>query len=233
MFRKLLLKGAALTPPKFQKFAAEKVLDYVFTRIGRITVEGGENLPDVHEPVIFVCNHLSNLDGPVIRRVLKKHDPVFVAGMKLDNEELTAMFKNVFRSIDIKPNSPDKEAMKAIVRYLKDGQSIMIFPEGTRSRTHSMIDGKRGILLLARISGVRIVPLALTGTEKVLPVNQEGEMGRESLHKGEILLKVGAPYHLPAKEPEESKEDYDRRAMDTIMRSIAVMLPKDYRGIFA
>ncbi|HSP47646.1 MAG TPA: hypothetical protein VLN47_06195, partial [Clostridiaceae bacterium] len=61
MFRKLLLKGAALTPPKFQKFAAEKVLDYVFTRIGRITVEGGDNLPDVHEPVIFVCNHLSNL----------------------------------------------------------------------------------------------------------------------------------------------------------------------------
>jgi 1-acyl-sn-glycerol-3-phosphate acyltransferase len=233
MFTDLLLKVAMILPPKVQKFAAEKVLDYVFTRIAPIDVSGAENLPEPGVPAIFVCNHLSNLDGPVIRRVLKRQDPYFVAGMKLDNVSLTSMFKNIFKSVDIKPNSPDKEAMKAILGHLKEGESIMIFPEGTRSRSYSLQEGKRGILLIARLSGVPIVPMALTGTDKVLPINPEGEMGAEKVHKGKISLVVGKPFNLPLKLQDESKEDFEKRSMDAIMLSIARMLPKEYRGIYA
>ena len=81
--------------------------------------------------------------------------------------------------------------MKEIIGLLKSGQNVMIFPEGTRSRAGSMIEGKRGILLIARLAKVRIVPLAMTGSEKILPIAKDGNMTGEKIHKGTIQVRVG------------------------------------------
>lgn len=52
----------------------------------------------------------------------------------------------------------------------------MIFPEGTRSRVGSLIEAKKGILLIARMTGVPIVPIGLYGTEKLLPDLNENSL---------------------------------------------------------
>jgi 1-acyl-sn-glycerol-3-phosphate acyltransferase len=58
-------------------------------------------------------------------------------------------------------------------------------------------------------------------------------MTGEKLHQGNILVKVGQPFHLPEKREDQSKEQYDQDTMDYIMRSIAAMLPEKYRGVYA
>ncbi len=95
-----------------------------------------------------------------------------------------------------------------------------------------MIEGKRGILLIARMTKVRIVPLAMTGSEKVLPINKDGNMTGEKLHKGVINIQVGKPFTLPEKDKEMSKETYDEETMYFIMRQIAKQLPKEYQGVY-
>jgi 1-acyl-sn-glycerol-3-phosphate acyltransferase len=230
--RKFLLKALAKAPEGVQKFVAHKGLDYIFTKLVKVELQGEENLPAKDETVIFICNHLSNIDGPALNRVIGDYKPTFVAGQKLTNDPFTGLFKKVFRSINIKPNSPDKAAMKEIIGLLKSGQNVMIFPEGTRSRAGSMIEGKRGILLIARLAKVRIVPLAMTGSEKILPIAKDGNMTGEKIHKGTIQVRVGKPFSVPVKTEEQSKEQYDQDTMDFIMKQIAGMLPEEYRGVY-
>ena len=231
--RKMILKALAKAPEGVQKFVARKGLKYIFTKIARVEVEGKENLPPKDETVIFICNHLSNIDGPALNAVLGEvYKPTFVAGQKLTNDPFTGLFKKVFKSINIKPNSPDKAAMKEIINLLKSGNNVAIFPEGTRSRVGSMIEGKRGILLIARLAKVRIVPLAMTGSEKVLPIAKDGNMTGEKLYKGTIKVRVGKPFSIPDKTEGQTKEDYDHDTMEFIMRNISMMLPEEYRGVY-
>jgi len=232
ILRKFLLKALAKAPNGVQKFVARRGLDYIFTKLVQVEFEGEENLPDKDETVIFICNHLSNIDGPALNRVLGDYKPTFVAGQKLTDDPFTGLFKKVFKSINIKPNSPDKAAMKEIINLLKSGQNVVIFPEGTRSRVGSMIEGKRGILLIARLAKVRIVPLAMTGSEKILPIAKDGNMTGEKIHKGTIKIKAGKPFSIPVKAEEQTKEEYDQRSMEFIMRQISVMLPDEYKGFY-
>lgn len=230
--RNMILKALASSPDSVQRFVAKRGLKYIFTKIATVKLHNRENLPGLEEPILFVCNHLSNIDGPAIQWVLPEYDLTFVAGQKLSNDLFTGLFKKVFKSINIKPNSPDKAAMKEIINLLRSGQNVMIFPEGTRSRVGSMIEGKKGVLLIARMTGAKIVPLGMTGSEKVLPINLDGNMTGEKLHKGTIDIRVGKSFKLPEKTAEQSKEEYDLFALNYIMTRIAELLPREYQGVY-
>lgn len=228
----MILKALASSPDSVQRFVAKRGLKYIFTKIATVKLHNRENLPGMEEPILFVCNHLSNIDGPAIQWVLPEYDLTFVAGQKLSNDLFTGLFKKVFKSINIKPNSPDKAAMKEIINLLRSGQNVMIFPEGTRSRVGSMIEGKKGVLLIARMTGAKIVPLGMTGSEKVLPINLDGNMTGEKLHKGTIDIRVGKSFKVPEKTAEQSKEEYDLFALNYIMTRIAELLPREYQGVY-
>lgn len=230
--RNMILKALASSPDSVQRFVAKRGLKYIFTKIATVKLHNRENLPGMEEPILFVCNHLSNIDGPAIQWVLPEYDLTFVAGQKLSNDLFTGLFKKVFKSINIKPNSPDKAAMKEIINLLRSGQNVMIFPEGTRSRVGSMIEGKKGVLLIARMTGAKIVPLGMTGSEKVLPINLDGNMTGEKLHKGTIDIRVGKSFKVPEKTAEQSKEEYDLFALNYIMTRIAELLPREYQGVY-
>ncbi|MFZ2258391.1 MAG: lysophospholipid acyltransferase family protein [Clostridiaceae bacterium] len=196
-----------------------------------IRVKGLEILEETEGPCIFVANHLSNLDGVVLTRLLKKKfDPYFVAGIKLSGDNFTRFFKNLIKTIDIKPNTADLESIKNIINTLKGGESIMMFPEGTRSRTGQMIEAKKGITLIARMAKVPIVPIALMGTEKVVPIDEQ--MDRERIIPGHVDVVVGKPFYLAKKRPDEDKHDFEDRAINDLMNHIAVNLRPEYRGIY-
>lgn len=208
-------------------------LDKYFKKYANLKIEGFEKIETADRPLIFVCNHLSNADGVVLDKVLKeKYDPTFVAGIKLSNDPVTKLGTMMIKNVGIKPNSADKEAITKIVKLVRGGENLMIFPEGTRSRCGSMIEGKKGVLLIARLTKAAIIPIGMTGTEILLPINKDGDMGGEKFNYADVNIKFGDPISLPTKEKDEDKHKYDDRCMELIMKSIANLLPEKYRGIY-
>ena len=200
----------------------KRIIKGYMDKYAELDIHGLENIENIEGPIIFTANHLSNSDGLVLNEVLRKFDPTFVAGVKLSGDNVTNIGMRVIRTINIKPNSADKDAITKVIKSLRSGENIVIFPEGPRSRVGSMIEGKKGIVLIA----------SMCGSEKLLPINKEGNMKSENFHHAKVTVNIGSPVVIPEKEKDEDRHLYDDRVLTHIMKSIASLLPEEYRGVY-
>lgn len=232
MISNRMAKLINLLPTKFVSYISKKVVDQYIEKYANIIIEGNENLKDIRKPTIFICNHLSNSDGLVLDKVLKEIDPTFVAGVKLSENAVTSIGTNVIKTTKIKPNTADTEGIKRIVQLVKQGESLLIFPEGTRSRNGSLIQAKKGILLIAKMTGAPIIPIGLHGSEKLLPINQDGDMSSESFHYADVYINIGKQFEFPKKHSNQDKKEYKEYVTMYMMKKIAELLPESYRGVY-
>lgn len=231
MISSTAVKIINILPGKFSSFISKKVVDKYLKKYAIINIEGSEYLKNIKTPTIFICNHLSNSDGLVLEKALKEIDPTFVAGVKLSSNSLTSIGINVIKTTNIKPDTADREGLKKIIKLVKQGESIVIFPEGTRSRVGSLIEAKKGILLISKMTGASIVPIGLYGTEKLMPINKE-DMGSETFNYADVHINIGKQFELPMIETEQNKKDYEDFAIKYAMKKIAGLLPENYRGVY-
>lgn len=228
---RLLLQVVNRLPEPLMRNFVKFYVDLQIKKHLKLEVKGLENLNgDFKRPCIFVCNHLSNSDGLVLNRVLEKEKIIFIAGKKLEANSLTNLGFKIVRSIPITPNSPDKDAIRKVLSAVKEGNNILIFPEGTRSRTATMLEGKKGIVLFAKLTNASIVPIGICGTEKFLPINKE--MGKEAFCDAKITINIGKAFNLPEKGEEETKDSWETNCLNYIMTGIAGLLPREYRGFY-
>lgn len=201
-------------------------------KYANISVINEQGLIAAKRPTIIVCNHLSNSDGIVLSHVLRHIDPTFVAGVKLSKNAVTNVGINAVKTTNIRPNSADVEGIKKAVALVESGESLLIFPEGTRSRTGELIEAKKGILLLAKMTGVPILPIGIHGSEILLPINQSGDMSQEVFQKADVTVNIGEQFYIPPKSVNQSKKEYEEYAKTYIMNKIAELIPETYRGVY-
>jgi len=221
-----------ILPESLVTYISKRIINHYLGKYADIRVNGEENLKGIQKPTIFICNHLSNSDGLVLDKVLKSIDPTFVAGVKLSNDAVTNIGINVIKTTNIIPNSSDKAGLKKVINLIRDGESVLVFPEGTRSRVGSLIKARRGILLIAKMTGVPITPIGLSGTEVLLPINKDGEMSKELFNHAKVQLSIGEQFSLPKRAEEQSKRDYETYLIEFMMKRIADLLPLEYRGVY-
>lgn len=221
-----------ILPDKFTTYISKKIVDKYLRKYANINIDGSENLKGIKTPAIFICNHLSNSDGLVLDKALKEIDPTFVAGVKLSDNAITSIGVNVIKTTVIKPNTADREGLKKIIKLVREGESLLIFPEGTRSRAGSLIEAKKGILLIAAMTGAPIVPVGVYGTEKLLPINQEGDMSAETFHYADVHINIGKQFEFPVRVKEQDKKEYEDLTIKYLMKKIAELLPENYRGVY-
>ena len=152
-----------------------------------VQVEGTETLQTGH-PYIFAANHQSQFDIFAIQGFLGI-DFRWLAKKELFRVPIwgAAMRRAGYIPID---RSHGRQAIKSLEKAAKKiakGTSVIIFPEGTRSKDGKLQKFKSGAMLLAIKSGVPLVPVAISGTYDVLP------KGHLLVRSGQVRIKVGQP----------------------------------------
>ncbi|CAM9970114.1 unnamed protein product [Ascophyllum nodosum] len=135
----------------------------------RPRVEGAELLPPPEEAVVFVANHGSYLDIPVTNflprlcKYLMKAELLWlpIVGWK------AIVARDIF--VHRQTIATFRRLVKTTTGSLKAGNSIVTFPEGTRSQDGRLGEFKRGPFTMAQKAGVRIVPVTITGVMKAMP----------------------------------------------------------------
>jgi 1-acyl-sn-glycerol-3-phosphate acyltransferase len=185
----------------------------------RVRVEGLENIPP--SVCIFAANHISNVDPiafvPAIPRrvsVLLKSElfriPILSTAMRL------AKFVPVDRA--------DKEAAVASVNValgvLKEGLSLAVYPEGTRSPDGRLKPFKKGTFALAIEAGVPIVPVSISGAQHLM------RKGEWTMRPGEIVVRFGPPVDASQYRMERRMELLER-----VEELVAAGLPEDQQPL--
>ena len=132
-----------------------------------IIKEGLENIPE--GPVLFVSNHQSYIDIVVILATLTMKQTGFVAKEDLKNIPVFGKWIERIRSVFLlrEDTRAAVEVFKTGEQYINDGFSLVVFPEGTRSRREEMGSFKKGSLRLATKTGVPVVPITLSNDWRV------------------------------------------------------------------
>ena len=138
-----------------------------FVVVYRVKIEGRENLPkDKKEPLIFCGNHRTYADPPLIVVTAKRHVR-FLAKEDLKKNKFFAFLGLVFDAIYVKRDSKDVSALKTTLKALKSGESVALFPEGTRNGMEKGEKAKDGAAFFAVKTGAKVVPVGISGGEKI------------------------------------------------------------------
>lgn len=140
-----------------------------------LNVRGRENLP-TDGPVVYMSNHQGYADIIAHCAALDTIQLGFVAKKELEKVPLYGPWIKEVRSVLIERDNP-RESIKAIskgINFINEGFSLMIYPEGTRSKGPEMGEFKKGALKLATKPGVPIIPISTDGTWKCF--EEQGKM---------------------------------------------------------
>lgn len=129
--------------------------------VHRVKIEGTENIP-IEGAVIFCGNHRSFLDPPLMK-VTCKRETHFLAKESLYKNPFLAFLGWVFEVIPVKKDSKDLNAIKSSLKYLKKGESISLYPEGTRNGIAKGEKVKDGAAFFAIRTGAKVVPVGISG----------------------------------------------------------------------
>ena len=130
----------------------------------RAEIIGLENIPK-EGPLIFCGNHRTYLDPPLMVATAKR-DMKFLATEELYNNKFLAFLGWVFEAIPVKRDEKDVSAIKTSLKFLKSGQCIALFPEGTRNGLEKGEKVKDGVAFFAVRSGAKVVPCGIKGGTK-------------------------------------------------------------------
>lgn len=202
----------------------QRLIHWLIKTLTNTIFIGADNLPR-EGGVIVATNHVSRLDIPVLFVNPTRPDITALVANKYLNYPLFRWFAEAAGAIWLDRSQADFAAFSQSMEVLRSGKALGIAPEGTRSTTHALIEGKAGTVLLAQRSGLPVVPVGIAGsdtaTAKIL-----------TFGKPTITAVFGKPLTLPPV-PRENRAEVMQQQTDEIMCRIAALLPETYRGVYA
>jgi 1-acyl-sn-glycerol-3-phosphate acyltransferase len=177
----------------------------------RVNHSGLENIPK-DRALIFASNHQGAADILILLAYLPVHFR-FAIKKELFKIPIFGWYlrKAGYFSIDRKVLLSAYRTVEMIIEIIKEGESVLIFPEGTRTRTGELGRFKRGSLLAALKSGAPIIPLAISGSFEII------QKGGWTFDPRPVKLSVGKPIYI------RSEADYDSK-VEEVREAIARML---------
>jgi 1-acyl-sn-glycerol-3-phosphate acyltransferase len=175
----------------------------------RVRLEGLENVqPGVH--YIFLSNHISNLDPPILLPLIPGMTSVFLKRSLMKIPLLgKAMEMGKFVPVSRANSREDAQrSVEAAADALNSGLHITVFPEGTRSPDGRLLPFKKGAFFLAEGTGAPIIPVVISGTERMMP------KGSPRITPGEAYIRFLPPIRPQDASSREELMERVRAAME-------------------
>lgn len=194
------------------------------------TIIGRRNMPE-SGGVILASNHLSFFDSVILSLLARRPVSFLAKAEYFTGKGFKGWLSRIFfESIDAIPVYRDsasaaQDALDAGLERLVDGEAFAMYPEGTRSLDGRLYRGKTGVAWLALTANVPVVPVALTGTDKIQPVGSRG------IRLAKLRVEFGQPMDLSSYGAASSGK-VRREATDAIMDAIGAMSGQEFAGIY-
>jgi 1-acyl-sn-glycerol-3-phosphate acyltransferase len=201
------------------------IVRFVMNLIADVEIFGLDKLPQGN--VLLAANHLGRLDTAVLLYALDREDIIMAIAEKYKNHPFFSAMGRAVDAIWLNRFEADFSALREILARMKKGGLMVIAPEGTRSKTEALQEGKMGVAFLASKSGYPVVPISLTGTEDRAVI-----ANLKRFRRSKIRAVVGEPFIVEIPKG-KGREQAMREATDEIMCRIATELPEKYRGFYA
>jgi 1-acyl-sn-glycerol-3-phosphate acyltransferase len=199
------------------------LLRAVVPTLARIEVRGVHHVPK-RGGCLIVSNHLSLADPPCLL-AYGPRQMHFVTKAEAFEQWPLSVILPPGEPIKVSRGKADLQALRQAEQYLKQGEAVMIYAEGTRSKAGEAQEARAGVVFLAQRTGVPIVPVAISGTEKVLRSRFPWYW------RGRVQLTFGAPFYLHELGVPTRKNRV--QLAQAVMGRVAALLPPAYRGVYA
>ncbi|MDO9303656.1 MAG: lysophospholipid acyltransferase family protein [Anaerolineales bacterium] len=201
------------------------IVRFVMNLIADVEVVGMDKLPQGN--VLLAANHLGRLDTAVLLYAIDRDDIIMAIAEKYKNHPLFGAMGRAVDAVWLNRFEADFSALREILTRMQKGGLMVIAPEGTRSKTEALQEGKMGVAFLASKSGYPVVPISLTGTEDRAVI-----ANLKRFRRSKIRAVAGEPFIVEIPKG-KGREQAMREATDEIMCRIAMELPEKYRGFYA
>ena len=195
------MKKLYFLPPVITQWIIRLVTKAIFSTLCNLKVRGLENLSGHKAPLIFVANHTSEWDGPLIRTVMpmvSRFGPMFYMSMSKSFYVKSGWRKHIYGGLIFKivgayPTFYGlKDYEKSLynhIKILEDKGSITIFPEGKKTESGDVGNFKPGVIALSHYTNTPIVPAYIKDMYKL---NKKAFFSR----KRKVEIKFGTPYSI-------------------------------------
>jgi len=171
IFIPVLIVSGLFKHKKFLFSQSRLVIKTTLTLLGVQAKVRGLAAVDFSVPQVVICNHLSNLDGPLLVSVLPVNPRVLIKA-EARKMPLVGWVMKLADFVFVDRSSPQRRQQalaEAIEKVKKKRYSFLVFPEGTRSKDGRMRDFKKGSFLIALRAGVPVLPVKISGTHQLMP----------------------------------------------------------------
>jgi 1-acyl-sn-glycerol-3-phosphate acyltransferase len=197
-----------------REFILSAVCRPLIALYARREVDGLANLSGVDAPVIFVANHCSHMDTPLILRALpygwRRRTAVAAAADYFYKRRLVARTVSLaFNTVPVERHGERvrHDAVSVLDRLLGEKWSLVVFAEGTRSRSGTVGALQSGAAVLAAHHGLAIVPVFVTGTHETMPVGRRWMRRRHDGRRQVVRVAFGPP--IPPRPRDQRREVMD------------------------
>ena len=198
----------------------------------RPQVTGMEHIPPTGG-AILASNHLSVVDSIFLPLMLDR--PLTFAAKseyftgKTVGQRLTGAYLRATKqlSVDRASSRAAQDMLDAALALLRSGELFGIYPEGTRSPDGRLYRGRTGIGWLALTSGLPVIPVAMMGTDRVLPP------GRKVPRVHPVSIRIGKPLTFEAQQGQGARAKARRAVTDEVIQAIQDLSGQEYVSMYA
>ena len=208
------------------------VIGPLLTTVFRPWVKGLENVPRTG-PLIVVCNHLSFVDSVFLPLMIDRQMAFLAKSDYFTGKGIKSWFIRFFMTsagqlpIDRSGGKASEASLNAGLQVLADGGVLAIYPEGTRSPDGRMYRGRTGVARMILEAHVPVIPAAVIGTEKVMPLGSN----IPKVHRVGVV--IGEPLDFSRFEGMESDRFVLRSITDEIIYEMNKLSEQEYVDVYA